>query len=687
MTRPQSRWVRWPGAGNMETPPRIAYGADYNPEQWSEDVWDEDVALMREAGVNLVNVAIFSWALLEPEPDHFRFDQLDRVVDLLHGNGIAVDLATATASPPPWLIEAHPEVLPVDDKGHVLHFGARQSWCSVSTVYRERSLHLVEAVAGRYAKHPGLAMWHVSNELGCHNSRCYCDASAAAFRSWLTKRYTSIDDLNHAWGTAFWSQHYTRWEQVGVPKLTPGFPNPTQQLDFARFSSEALLDQFVAERDVLRRITPDVPVTTNFMVMGETKNMDYASWAPHLDFVSNDHYLLAGHDEPDLELAMSSDIVRGTAGGDPWMVMEHSTGAVNWQEVNRPKRPGQMRRNSLAQVARGADAVSFFQWRQSSAGAEKFHSAMVPHAGPDSRVFREATALGADLGLLAELVGSRVSSQVAFLFDWPSWWASELDSHPSQQFSYRSTVEALYAPFWRTGVSADLVPVDTDLSGYRLLVVPALYLVDDATAERVAAFADDGGTVLVTYFSGIVDQNDHARLGGYPGAFRDLVGVRVEEFAPMWRGQTTLLADGSSASLWAEDVHVTDAQVRLRFAISDEVFSDGPALTRRPTSGGGAAWYLATLPEPTRLASLVDELCREARVEPVAKADGPLEMVRRVEVATGQSWLFALNHGRKEVTVRASGTDLLTGKEHEAVSTVPAGAVVILRERPTSREQ
>ncbi|GAA2032230.1 beta-galactosidase [Terrabacter terrae] len=669
-TESRPTWIRWPDGR-----PRVGFGGDYTPEQWPREVWKEDVHLMREAGVNLVNVAIFGWSLIEPADGVFDFSTFDEVLDLLHGADIAVDLATATASPPAWLVTAHPEIRPVGPAGEVLGFGGRQSWCPSSPLYREYSVRLTEKIAEHYADHPVLALWHVSNELGCHNARCFCDISAAHFRTWLQDRYGDVNTLNDAWGTQFWSQLYTSFEQVQPPRLAPTYPNPTQQLDFARFSSDALRDQLVAEADVLRRVSPEVPVTTNFMVMGETRNMDYAAWAADVDLVSNDHYLLEGAAEPQLELAFSADLTRGVASGRPWMVMEQSTSAVNWGHVNRPKKAGELRRNSLSQVARGADAISYFQWRQSRAGAEKYHSAMVPHAGAESRVFREVSALGADLAALEPVLGSTVTSDVALLFDWDSWWSSELDSHPSQDFRYRQVALEWYESFWRRGICVDVVPATTDLAAYRLVVVPALHLVTDAVADAVAAFAEAGGTVLVTYFSGIVDEFDHVRLGGYPGAFRDLLGVRVEEFSPLREGESVTLSDGSTAARWSEDLAVVDAEPVLDYASGS--YAGQPALTRRALEHG-AAWYVSTaLPDATRDA-VVDRLVADTDVAPVAVANRGLELVRR----TGPRgrFLFAVNHTGGPLTVRTSGRSLLAGTDVGPVVEVAAGDVVVVHE-------
>lgn len=630
---------------------------------------------MQEAGVNLVNVAIFGWSLIEPADGVYDFATFDEVLDLLHTAGIAVDLATATASPPAWLVTAHPEILPVGRTGTVLGFGGRQSWCPSSPVYREHAVRLTEKVAEHYAGHPALALWHVSNELGCHNALCYCDVSAAAFRRWLERRYGDIDSLNESWGTQFWSQRYTSFEQIMPPRLAPSFTNPTQQLDFARFSSEELRAQLVAERDVLRRITPDIPVTTNFMVMNGIRDMDYAAWAREVDLVSNDHYLREGDPEPQIELAFSADLTRGLAGGRPWMLMEQSTSAVNWGHVNRPKAPGELRRNSLAQVARGADAISYFQWRQSRAGAEKYHSAMVPHAGADSRVFREVAGLGADLERLEPLVGTTVSSDVAVLFDWDSWWASELDSHPSQDFRYREVALDWYSTLWRRGIAVDVVPASTPLDGYRLVVVPALYLVTDAVADSIDAYVRGGGTVLVTYFSGIVDEHDHVRTGGYPGAFRDLLGIRVEEFAPLRAAETAGLSDGTEASRWSEDVVAVSAEPVLTYTTG--TYAAQPAVTRR-TVESGVAWYTSTALGDGSREAIVDRLVADAGVTPVASADRGLELMRR----TGPqgSFLFAVNHSGEPLTLEVTGHSLLTDQPVGPRATVAPGDVLVVRE-------
>ncbi|MDX3381890.1 beta-galactosidase [Streptomyces niveiscabiei] len=640
--------------------PRFSYGADYNPEQWPREVWEEDIRLMRAAGVNVVSVAIFSWARLQPGPDSWDFGWLDEVMDLLHAGGIGVDLATATASPPPWLTTAHPEILPVTQTGETLWPGARQHWRPTSPVFREHALRLVRAMADRYKDHPALVAWHVSNELGCHNIYDYSDDAARAFRGWLRARYGTLEALNHAWGTAFWSQRYTDWEQILPPRLAASHPNPTQQLDFKRFSSDVLKDYLRAERDILKEITPDVPVTTNFMVMGETKGMDYADWAAEVDFVSNDHYVHPGPQSRD-ELSFSANLTSGIAGGKPWFLMEHSTSAVNWQPVNVAKRPGELARDALLHVAHGADAVCYFQWRQSAAGAEKYHSAMVPHAGEDSEVFRAVAALGATLKTLAPVAGSdREAARVGIVFDWDSWWASEQDSHPTALLKYRQEGLDWYSALLALGVRADLITKRTDFSRYDVLITPVLHVMPAGLAKELTRYAEQGGHLIATYFSAVVDENDHIWLGGYPGALRDLLGIRVEEFGPLLADESVALDDGTTGTLWTDRITLTDeaTEVLARYESGDQ--SGRPAVTRR-TTGGGSASYVSTRLGVEGLTALLPRLLQPAGVESElpAAARGRVELT--VRKGAEDRFLFLVNRTDDEVDLSGFAGDVLYG--------------------------
>jgi beta-galactosidase len=657
---------------------RIAFGGDYNPEQWPRAVWDDDMRLMRTAGVSFVTLGVFSWSWLEPSQGEYTFDWLDEAMDLLHANGIAVDLATATATPPPWVSATYPEILPVDRDGHTLWPGSRQAWCPTSPTYRDLALALADRVAARYAEHPALAMWHVSNEYACHNLPCWCDTCAVAFRRWLTSRYGTLERLNQAWATAFWSQRYAAWDEILPPRRSTTFGNPTHLLDYHRFGSDALLDFFLAEKDVIRRHSHDVPVTTNFMTLSGFRNLDYHRWAPHQDIVSTDHYRVDSLPHPQAELSFHGDLTRGLAGGAPWMLMEHSTSAVNWQQVNPAKPPGQTLLDSLTHVAHGADTIGFFQWRQSRAGSEKFHSALVPHAGEDSDRFREVCRLGEVAARLGEVLGSRVVAEVAILFDHQAQWAVAGPGLPSAELDYPHAAHTVHRLLRERAVTCDVVHPAQDLSGYRIVVVPTLYLVSDAAADAVRAAAQRGAQVLVTYFSGISDTDDHVRLGGYPGAFRDLLGIRVEEFFPLRAAETVPLGGGGVGTVWSEHASLaagSGAETVETYAAGP--LSGRPAVTRRPVDAG-AAWYLGTMPDDGSLGTIIDRILDAAGVAPAADVPAGVEAVRR-RSATG-SWLFLLNHTDASCVVPLHGHDLVSGSDVGPVLTLGARTAAVVRE-------
>ena len=661
--------------------PHMIYGGDYNPEQWPEEVWNEDVRLMREAGVNLVSLGIFSWAKLEPSPGEYDFGWLDRIISLLHENGVMVNLATATASPPPWLAALHPETLPVTQNGVVLYPGARQQYCPSSAAYKERASDLVRRIADRYKDHPALAMWHVNNEYGCHVAACYCDASAEHFREWLRTRYGDLDALNEAWGTAFWSQRYGEWGEILPPRRAPTFANLTQQLDFRRFSSDALLELYEMEKEILRGVTPDIPITTNFM--GFFKPVDYWKWAAREDLVADDSYPDPSDPEANIGAAMRCDLMRSLGDGAPWVLMEQTTVRVNWRKRNVPKRPGEMRLWSYGAVARGAEGIMFFQWRQSRAGAEKFHSAMVPHVRiEDSRSWREVSRLGAELRRLDGLLGARGEARTAILLDWESWWALELDSKPSTAVRMSEGLYSFYKPLYEANVPVDIAHPGSDLSSYRLVITPNLYLVTDDSAENIRRYVADGGTLLMSFFSGIVDGRDHIRLGSYPEPFRELLGLSIEDFVPMAAKERNRLETHEGGSyacdLWADLIHLEGAEPLASY--TEDFYAGTPAVTRN-VFGEGAAYYFGTRPEERYTRSLLERVCEEAGVRPTAEAPLGVDAVRRKTEEA--SFLFVLNHNEEAVEIRIPGPgwDLLTGTEHASNLVLGPLEVAVLKER------
>jgi beta-galactosidase len=668
--------------------PRVSgllYGGDYNPEQWPEEMWLEDVRLMQEAGVNIVTVGVFSWALLEPEPGIFDFEWLDRIVDLLWEHGVAVDLATPTAAPPAWLVRAHPEVLPETKDGVRLEFGSRRHYCPSAPRYREASIRIAEELARRYGSHPALAMWHVDNEYGCHVAECYCAISAEHFRRWLTHRYGSIEGLNRAWGTAFWGQRYGDFAQVEPPRRTPASVNPTQALDWRRFTSDALLECYELQRTVLAALTPKIPITTNFMLGFEP--CDYWRWSSREDVVTLDSYPDPADAEAHVLAALDYDLTRSEARGRPWLLLEHAAGAVNWREVNVPKRPGLRRLWALQAVARGSDGAMFFQWRQAEAGAEKFHSSLLPHLGTASRGWQETLRLGRELQALAEVTGTTSRAEVAFLFDWESWWAFDGPDHPSRTLDLRELVLDWYRPFFAAKVAVDFAHPLDDLGRYRLVVAPNLYLASNAVVESLTRYVHAGGVLAVGLFSLVVDENEHARCGAALEPVRRLLGVRVDEAWPLRHDAEETVhfdeGEGSRVRDWTEWLALEGAAAIAHYASG--VLEGLPAVVRN-VLGDGVVYYCSARLDPDGFARLARRLTREASVAPLLDASAGVEVTRRS--ADDRSYLFLLNHTDAERVVDLGGIqgfELLGCSEVSDRITLDPLGVAVLRERSAGR--
>ena len=684
----QRRSYRWPQplAGQQA---RIWYGGDYNPDQWPEEVWDDDVRLMKKAGVNLVSVGIFSWAKIETSEGVYDFDWLDRIIDKLGAAGIAVDLASATASPPMWLTQAHPEVLWKDYRGDVCQPGARQHWRPTSPVFREYALKLCRAMAEHYKGNPYVVAWHVSNEYGCHNRFDYSEDAERAFRKWCEERYGTIDAVNDAWGTAFWAQRMNDFTEIVPPRFIGdgNFMNPGKLLDFKRFSSDALKAFYVAERDALAEITPDLPLTTNFMVSAAGSVLDYDDWGREVDFVSNDHYFIPGEAHLD-ELAFSASLVDGIARKDPWFLMEHSTSAVNWRPVNYRKEPGQLVRDSLAHVAMGADAVCYFQWRQSKAGAEKFHSAMVPHAGEDSAVFRDVCELGADLNTLADngLLGTKLAkSKVAVVFDYESEWASEHTATPTQKVHHVDEPLQWFRALADHGVTADVVPVRGAWDDYEMVVLPSVYLLSEETTRRVRDYVVGGGRLVVTYYTGISDEKDHVWLGGYPGSIRDVVGVRVEEFMPMGDDFPGVpdclgLSNGAVAHDIADVIGSVDGTATVLETFKDDPWTgmDGAPAIVAHTFGEGRSVYVGARLGRDGIALSLPEILDSLGMAEAGGNDGRVLRVER-EGADGSRFVFSFNRTHETVRVPVEGEVVVSSFAEvsgETISIKPNGVIV-----------
>lgn len=664
--------------------PTIWYGGDYNPDQWPEEIWHEDMRLFRQAGINVVTLPVFSWAKLQPSEDVYTMEWLDRLLDLVHANGIYVCLATSTAAQPAWLSRKYPDVLPVDEDGRKRTHGSRVNFCPNSPDYRRLSRGLARRLAERYKDHPALLIWHVGNEYGPH---CYCDTCAAAFRVWLRERYGTIGTLNARWNMSFWGHTVYDWEEIVPPTNLNGDNRCFQSmaLDYKRFMSDSILACYQGEYDEIKAVTPDVPITTNFW--GLFNGLDLAKWADWMDVISWDSY--PHMNEPMGHVAMRHDYMRGLAGGRPFMLMEQTPSQQNWQPYNSLKRPGVMRLWSYQAVARGADTVLFFQLRRSFGACEKYHGSVIEHAGHgETRVFRECAALGQELQALGEtLLDSETYAEAALLFDIDTWNAVNMSSGPSVDLDYLKQAQSYYRAFFDRNIAMDVISPLSDFSGYRLVVAPVFYMLKPGVAERVEAFVAAGGTFVTTFFSGLVDENDLVTLGGYPGLLRRLLGIWVEEIdamTPEMKNRIVMRESGHGAlqgeyecSLLCDLLHLEGAEALAVYG--DDFYAGLPALTVNPF-GQGRAYYVATAPDEAFLDALCESLCAEVGLRAPLAADRGIELAERHKA--GRTFTFVLNHNAGRASVRLpSGetrTDLLSGRVLKGSVEVEGHGVLIL---------
>jgi beta-galactosidase len=662
--------------------PAIYYGGDYNPDQWPEEIWQEDMRLFRQAGINILTLPVFSWAKLEPKEGTYDFSWLDRVLDLAWQNGIHVCLATPTAAQPAWMALKHPEVLPVDREGRKRAYGARVNYCPNSRVYREASQRIAGALAERYSKFPGLLVWHISNEYG---PQCYCENCAAEFRNWLKEKYGTVEELNKRWNTSFWGHTFYSWEEIVPPSSRNDDDRcfQTIYLDYNRFMSDSVLACYRGEYEAIRRYSPDVPITTN--LMGVFKPLDYTKWAKYMDVISWDSY--PPLDAVNANIAMRHDQMRGLKNGQPFMLMEQTPSQQNWMPYNSLKRPGVMRLWSYQAVARGADTVMFFQMRRSIGACEKYHGAVIDHCGHENtRVYRECAQLGTELKRLgSRILDSRIHSKAAILFDWENWWAVEQSSGPSVLIKYIEQVDKYHKAFYDRNIAVDVVSPESDLSGYSIVVAPLFYMVKNGVAERLEAFVENGGTFVTTFFSGLVDENDLVVLGGYPGRLRRLMGIWVEEF-------DALLPDMANSMEFEEPFGqmgksykcgmlcdlINPESARTLAIYGTDFYAGRPALTEN-SFGKGKAYYIASNPEESFVAGFIGSLCAAKGLK------APLEVPEGVEVTLrekeGSRFLFVLNHngGSVEIDLGAAlRTDLLTDRKLSGRFELESKGVLIL---------
>lgn len=659
----------------------IYFGGDYNPEQWDEETIRKDMELFKKAHVNLVVLPVFGWAKLEPEEGVYDFDWLCRIVDMLWENGIRVLMATPTTAQPAWMSKKYPEVLPVDIKGRKRTHGMRVFFCHNSEKYRERAAALAEEMASRFASHPALAGWHVANEYGTY---CYCPTCQAKFREWLKKKYKTPEGLNEAWNLAFWGRQIYSFEEMELPtELNDDYRfYPPIQQDYLKFTTDSVIECFENEYRVLKKYTPDLPVMTN--MSGYIKKLDQFELCKHLDVVGWDNYPWPFEDRS--LAALKHDIMRGLKQGQSYWVTEQSPNQQNWQPYNVLKRPGEIRRLAYQGLAHGADTALFFQMRQSAAGQEKFHGAMISHAGHENtRIFREMTRMGEELEKLGDrLVGARTRSKVGLIFDWHNWWAVELCSGPNKDLQYLPQVQKYYKAFYEKNIPVDILRYDQDLSGYDLILTPCLYQMRGDLGERIKTYVKNGGTLLTSVFSGIARENDRVILGGYPGGLREVLGIWIEETdaLPPHMSNRMRMAKGTGfpeeaydCSMLYDLIHSEGAET---LAVYEREFYAGMPCATVNAYGKGKAYYVGTDPEQSFIDALAERICGEVGLCPPIPAPEGVECTRRD--TKDRSFYFIINHRQDPVKVSLPEglACAFTGEPRQGEQELAAGDVWIL---------
>ncbi len=621
---------------------RILYGGDYNPNQWPREVWDEDIQIFRKASINSATINVFSWAKIQPAENEYYFDELDEIVQMLTKENYDIVLATSTAALPAWMCKNYPEVTRVDYKGRHHKFGQRHNACPNSPVYQKYARRLAEKLAERYGSNERVTCWHINNEYG---GECYCDNCEKAFRVWLKDKYKTMDALNKAWNMEFWGHTVYDWDEVVLPNaLGEGFDydRTTFQgvsIDYCRFNSDSLLENFKMERDTIRPFAPQAVITTN--LMGTYKALDYFKWAKEMDIVSWDNY--PSYNTPWSMVAMTHDLMRGLK-AQPFMLMEQTPSQQNWQAYNSLKKPGQMRAQSYQTLAHGADTIQFFQLRRSVGACEKFHGAVIEHSGTENtRVFREVAQLGAELHDLGDgLLGAENPAQVGIIFDWDNYWALEYTSGPTRDLKYVDQIHQYYSYFYEKNIAVDMIPVDGDFSKYKAVVAPVLYMVKEGMQERLENYVENGGVLVTSFMSGIVDQSDNVHLGGYPGPLRKLAGVWVEEIDALAPEQSNTLrfADGteSTCQLLCDIIHLENAVSLTDY--TSNFYTDSPAVTQN-SFGQGSVYYVGTQLEKNGLETILNQVVASSDIKPIIDIDTKLEVVCRT--SEDKRYYFIIN--------------------------------------------
>jgi beta-galactosidase len=674
--------------------PRMMHGGDYNPDQWLEypEVLKEDIRLMKLANCNTVSVGIFSWVGLEREEGVFSFEWLDNIINDLYANGIYTVLSTPSGARPAWMAEKYPEVLRVTANRVRNLYGERHNHCFSSPVYREKVRIMNTKLAEKYSDHPGVIAWHISNE---YSGECHCDICQEEFRKWLKEKYGSLENLNRTWWSSFWSHTLTSWSQIQSPSTMSDNRANGLSLSWRRFVTDQTVDFCKQEIKPFKDRNPEMPVTTN--MMGTYTWLNYWKFKDILDVISWDNYPCWHEEDDDTNLgasiSMVHDINRSFKGGKPFMLMESTPSVNNWLGTPKLKRPGMHLLSSLQAVAHGSDSVLYFQWRKSRGSSEKFHGAVVDHNGHENtRVFRDVTEVGEVLASLDEVIGSTVKAEVGIIFDWENKWAIN-NSHDPQKYGkkYDETVTAQYKPFWKSGIPVDILDMDCDISDYKLLIAPMMYMVRPGVGEKIEKFVKNGGTFVATYLTGVADENDLCFLDGFPGPLRKVLGIWSEEVDCLYSHNSNhiVFISGNSLSLkgefqakdFCELIHTEGAETLAVY--KDDFYAGRPALTVN-SFGAGKAYYVASRNNEEFNDDFYNQLIKEAGLKRNIEIELPDGVTAQRRSDAENDFVFIMNFGTQERQLKLDDkiySDLVTGEQNIREITLPLYGLRILKRR------
>lgn len=669
---------------------RLLHGGDYNPDQWLDypDILKDDLRLMKLANVNTMTVGIFAWSALEPTEGNYNFEWLDKIIDDVYNQGGRVILATPSGARPAWLSEKYPEVLRTNDRREKMLHGGRHNHCFSSPIYREKTQKMNYKLAERYGNHPALIMWHVSNE---YSGDCHCELCQENFRDWLKNKYKTIENVNKAWWGPFWSHTYTDWSQIESPSSIGENAVHGLNLDWKRFVTDQTIDFYENEAKPLRELTPNVPITTNFMADTDDlipfQSLNYEKFSKHVDILSWDSYPAWHNDwETTKDLATKvgfiNDLYRSLK-QQPFLIMECTPSGVNWHNVNKAKRPGMHTLASMQLLAHGSDSVLYFQWRKSRGSSEKFHGAVVDHDNSEeNRVFKEVSQVGEILDKIKEIKGSMKQSKVAIIYDWENDWAlKDAQGFGKESRRYPQTLQSHYKYFWDKNISVDVVTPQQDLSKYSLVVAPMMYMMTEETMDRFRDYVKNGGVLVGSYLSGLVNETDLTYLGGWPKTLQEIYGIDVKEIDTLYPKDRNSIKFGNESFEvvdYCTIIEAKEAEVLAKY--EEDFYKNTPAITKNNLEKG-KAYFIGARTNQEFLSKFYDKIVKDLDINEVEDFISECGISIQIRENEDAKYYFVMNFTEEEKNIEIKGSyiDLILGKEAEILNIMKPYGVYVLK--------